>query len=191
MRRSSNVLKGGNEMDSYSIEHTKLVSYETIIDELMTDYGQDILQLVIQYVHNRSVAEDLTQEIFVKCYKALPTFNFNSSMKTWLWRIAINHTKDYLKSWYAKNVEVTEDGLFTTVKSGDCVEQHIIQQQQDDELARAVFALPVKYREVIYLCYYEEQSMKEIADILQLNESTVKTRLRKAKQLLKKRLERE
>lgn len=42
-------------------------------------------------------------------------------MKTWLWRKAINHAKDYLKSWYAKNVEVTEDGLFTTVISGDCV----------------------------------------------------------------------
>ena len=178
-------------MDSYSIEQTKLLSYETIIDELMTDYGQDILQLVIQYVHNRSVAEDLTQEIFVKCYKALPTFHFNSSMKTWLWRIAINHTKDYLKSWYAKNVEATKEDVFAQVKSDNCVEQQVLQQLEDDELVRAVFALPVKYREVIYLCYYEEQSMKEMADILQLNESTVKTRLRKAKQLLKKRLERE
>lgn len=184
-------MKGGNEVDIYSIEQTKLLSYEIIIDELMTDYGQDILQLVMQYVHNLTLAEDLTQEIFVKCYKALPTFHFNSSMKTWLWRIAVNHTKDYLKSWYAKNVEVTEDGLFTTVKSGDCVEQQIIQQQQDHELARTVFELPVKYREVIYLRYYEEQSMKEMADVLQLNESTVKTRLRKAKQLLKKRLEHE
>ncbi|WP_039041387.1 sigma-70 family RNA polymerase sigma factor [Sporosarcina sp. ZBG7A] len=178
-------------MGSYSIEQAKLLPYETIIDELMNDYGQDILQLVMQYVRNLPIAEDLTQEIFVKCYKALPTFQFNSSMKTWLWRIAINHSKDYLKSWYAKNVHVTEENIFTQVNSGDCVEQQVIQQQQDDELARAVFALPVKYREVIYLCYYEEQSMKEIADVLQLNESTVKTRLRKAKQSLKKRLERD
>ncbi len=184
-------MKGGTKVDSYSIEQTKLLSYETIIDELMTDYGQDILQLVMQYVHNLAVAEDLTQEIFVKCYKALPTFHFNSSMKTWLWRIAINQSKDYLKSWYAKNVEVIGETLFVQVKSEDCIEQQVIQQQQDEELTSAVFALPVKYREVIYLCYYEEQSMKEMADVLQLNESTVKTRLRKAKQLLKKRLERE
>jgi len=188
-RHSSNGMKGGYEVDSYSIEQTKLLPYETIIDELMIDYGQDILQLVMQYVHNLSVAEDLTQEIFVKCYRALPTFQFNSSMKTWLWRISINHTKDYLKSWYAKNVDATEDNRIAQVKSGDCVEQQVIRQQQDEELARVVFALPVKYREVIYLCYYEEQSMKEIADVLQLNESTVKTRLRKAKQLLKNRLE--
>ncbi len=184
-------MKGGNEVDSYSIEQTKQPSYETIIDELMTEYGQDILQLVMQYVHNIAVAEDLTQEIFVKCYKALPSFHFNSSIKTWLWRIAINHSKDYLKSWYAKHVETTAEDLFAQVKSKDCVEQQVIQHEQDDELAQAVFSLPVKYREVIYLCYYEEQSMKEMAAVLQLNESTVKTRLRVAKQLLKKRLERE
>ena len=184
-------MKGGNKVDSYSIEQTKQPSYEAIIDELMTDYGQDILQLVMQYVHNIAVAEDLTQEIFVKCYKALPSFHFNSSVKTWLWRIAINHSKDYLKSWYAKHVEVTTDELFAQVKSGESVERQVLQHEQDDELAQAVFELPIKYREVIYLCYYEEQSMKEMADVLQLNESTVKTRLRVAKQLLKKRLERE
>ena len=153
-------------MDSHSIEQTKLLPNETTIDELMSDYGQDILQLVMQYVHNLPIAEDLTQEIFVKCYKALPTFQFNSSMKTWLWRIAINHSKDYLKSWYAKNVQATDEDLFTQANSGDCVEQQVIQQQRDDELAQAVFELPVKYREVIYLCYYEEQSMKEMADVL-------------------------
>ena len=187
---SSNVMKGGAKVDSYSIEQTKQLSYEKVIDELMTDYGQQILQLVMQYVHNRAVAEDLTQEIFVKCYNALPTFHFDSSVKTWLWRIAINHTKDYLKSWYAKNVETAQDELFAQVKSETSVEQQVIQLEEDDELARAVFDLPMKYREVIYLCYYEEQSMKEIAAVLQLNESTVKTRLRTAKQLLKKRLER-
>lgn len=177
-------------MDSYSIEQTKQLSYETIIDELMTEYGQQILQLTMQYVHNTAVAEDLTQEIFVKCYNALPTFHFNSSIKTWLWRIAINHTKDYLKSWYAKNVKTATQELFIEVESETSIEQQVIQQEQDEELARAVFALPIKYREVIYLCYYEEQSMKDMAEVLQLNESTVKTRLRTAKQLLKKQLER-
>lgn len=178
-------------MTSYSLNKTNEQSYEALLDELMNDYGQSILQLVMQYVHNRAVAEDLTQEIFVKCYQALPTFHFQSSVKTWLWRIAINHTKDYLKSWYAKHVATASDDMFTQTQSADCVEAQIVQQEQDDALVRAVLALPVKYREVIYLCYYEEQSMKEIADIMQLNESTVKTRLRTAKQLLKKRLERE
>lgn len=172
----------------YTAEQLKVLSNEMIIDELMHTYGQEIMQLMLQYVHHFSTAEDLTQEVFVKCYKALPTFQFNASIKTWLWRIAINHAKDYLKSWYAKHVDVQTDDLFVQASAQD-VEQQVIQKAADDELAQAVFSLPIKYREVIYLCYYEELAMKDIADVLQLNENTVKTRLRKAKQLLKKRLE--
>lgn len=173
---------------AYTIEQMKEIPHELIIDELMQDYGQEIVQLMLQYVHQFSLAEDLAQEVFVKCYKALPTFQYNSSIKTWLWRIAINHAKDYLKSWYAKNVAVQQDDLFAKVPTAG-VEQQVIQKLADDELAREVFALPLKYREVIYLCYYEERTMKDIAEVLQINENTVKTRLRKAKQLLKKRLE--
>ena len=176
-------------MEGYLINDTANLSNEAIIDELMQNYGEDVLKLVMQYVHNNSVAEDLTQEIFVKCYRALPSFSYDSSIKTWLWRIAINHSKDYLKSWYAKNVEAKDGVLFVQVESSVSVEQEVIQKQEDNELVNAVMALPIKYREVIYLCYYEEQSMKEMADVLQINENTVKTRLRKGKQLLKKRLE--
>ena len=178
-------------MEGYLINDTANLSNEAIIDELMQHYGEDVLKLVMQYVHNNSVAEDLTQEIFVKCYKALPSFQYGSSLKTWLWRIAINHSKDYLKSWYAKNVEAKDGEVFMQVESSISVEQEVIQQQEDDNLVKAVMGLPIKYREVIYLCYYEEQTMKEMANVLQINESTVKTRLRKGKQLLKKHLERE
>ncbi|WJY26816.1 sigma-70 family RNA polymerase sigma factor [Sporosarcina trichiuri] len=177
-------------MDSYSLDQSPAHTDDMIIDQLMTDYGQEILQLVMQYVHNLALAEDLTQEIFLKCYKALPAFQHDASMKTWLWRIAINHSKDYLKSWYARHVEVSgEDGL-DCGKGPDGVEQEILQQEQGEELIRAVSALPVMYREVIYFCYYEDRTMKDIAEILQVKEGTVKTRLRRAKQLLQNRLER-
>ena len=76
---------------------------------MMNKYGQEILQLVYSYVNNKEVAEDLTQDIFVKCYKSLHTYKGKSKLKTWLWRIAINHCKDYLKSWYNKNVIATEN----------------------------------------------------------------------------------
>ncbi|MGN7476767.1 sigma-70 family RNA polymerase sigma factor [Solibacillus silvestris] len=178
-------------MEGYLTNDTAKLPNEAIIDDLMQHYGEDVLKLVMQYVHNNSVAEDLTQEIFVKCFRALPSFQYGSSLKTWLWRIAINHSKDYLKSWYAKNVEAKDDEVFMQVESSVSVEQEVIQQQEDDDLVNEVMTLPVKYREVIYLCYYEEQSMKEMAEVLQINENTVKTRLRKGKQLLKQLLERE
>jgi len=171
------------------IGDTKSVNYEQLIDELMSTYGQDILQLVYAYVHNETIAEDLTQEIFVKCYNGLPTYKGQSSIKTWLWRIAINHAKDYLKSWYNQNVKTIEDAFLDRANLSSSVEQIVVQQDEDAELAAAVMNLPIKYREVIYFVYFEELTMKEAAAILQLNENTIKTRLRKGKLLLKNILE--
>ena len=79
------------------IEAFEIEDKEDLIDEIMNKYGQEVLQLVYSYVNNKEVAEDLTQDIFVKCYKSLHTYKGNSNLKTWLWRIAINHCKDYLK----------------------------------------------------------------------------------------------
>ncbi|MBL2480401.1 sigma-70 family RNA polymerase sigma factor, partial [Klebsiella pneumoniae] len=100
----------------------------------------------------------------------------NSNLKTWLWRIAINHCKDYLKSWYNKKVIVTEDGFTYMESQKESVEQIVIQNAEDSRLASAVMSLPIKYREVIYLFYYEELSIKEIATVIEVKENTIKTR---------------
>lgn len=181
--------KGGKTVEELFVADAKSTNYEQLIDELMNTYGQDILQLVYAYVHNEALAEDLTQEIFVKCFKGLPTYTGRSSIKTWLWRIAINHAKDYLKSWYNQNVKVTEDAILSRATISSSVEQLIVQQDEDTELTAAVMNLPIKYREVIFLFYFEELSIKEIAAVLQCNENTIKTRLRKGKLLLKGILE--
>ena len=78
------------------IEAFEIEDKEDLIDEIMNKYGQEVLQLVYSYVNNKEVAEDVTQDIFVKCYKSLHTYK-EFELKTWLWRIAINHCKDYLK----------------------------------------------------------------------------------------------
>lgn len=171
------------------IEAFEIEDKENLIDEIMNKYGQEVLQLVYSYVNNKEVAEDLTQDIFVKCYKSLHTYKGNSNLKTWLWRIAINHCKDYLKSWYNKKVIVTEDDFTYMESQKESVEQIVIQSAEDSRLASAVMNLPIKYREVIYLFYYEELSIKEIAIVIDVKENTIKTRLKKAKELLKKGLE--
>ena len=176
-------------MDELMIEAFEIEDKEDLIDEIMNKYGQEVLQLVYSYVNNKEVAEDLTQDIFVKCYKSLHTYKGNSNLKTWLWRIAINHCKDYLKSWYNKKVIVTEDDFTYMGSQKESVEQIVIQSAEDSRLASAVMNLPIKYREVIYLFYYEELSIKEIAIVIDVKENTIKTRLKKAKELLKKGLE--
>lgn len=157
------------------------------IDDMML-YGQDLLQLVYTYVKDKALAQDLTQEIFMKCYEAYPTYKGKSTLKTWMWRIAINHCKDYLKSWYNQNIQVAVDAGID-VQASSNVEQQVIQQDEQERLAKTVMQLPIMYREVIYLFYFEDYTSKEIAVVLSTNENTVKTRLRKAKQFLKQQLE--
>lgn len=176
---SSNIWEGGKAVDELMIEAFEIEDKEDLIDEIMNKYGQEVLQLVYSYVNNKEVAEDLTQDIFVKCYKSLHTYKGNSNLKTWLWRIAINHCKDYLKSWYNKKVIVTEDDFTYMESQKESVEQIVIQNAEDSRLASAVMSLPIKYREVIYLFYYEDLSIKEIATVIEVKENTIKTRLKK------------
>ncbi|GGH81262.1 RNA polymerase sigma-70 factor (ECF subfamily) [Pullulanibacillus pueri] len=175
-------------MEEILSENNVIDNEDRLIDELMMNYGQDILQLVYSYVNNKAIAEDVTQEIFIKCYRKLHTFNRKSKIKTWLWRIAINQCKDYLKKWYSKNV-YPSDIDFTQYETKDkSVESVIIQQDEDAQLTSAVMKLPVKYREVIYLFYFEEMPINELAHVIGVNPNTVKTRLRRAKTLLKESL---
>lgn len=175
-------------MEEFIIEKIDIDDKETLIDEVMKNYGQEILQLVYSYVHNKAIAEDLTQDIFVKCYKNLHTYKKKSKFKSWLWRIAINHCKDYLKSWYNRNVIVSEDYLSYEEAKNKSLEDTVIQGDEDYMLTSAVMKLPVKFREVIYLFYFEEMQIKEIAVVTGNNSNTVKTRLRRAKKILKEQL---
>jgi RNA polymerase sigma-70 factor, ECF subfamily len=179
---------GGKNVEDIITDIYDMEDKEEMLDEIMRMYGQDILQLVFSYVHNKAVAEDLTQEIFVKCFKNIHTYNRKSKLKTWLWRIAINHSKDYLKSWYNNKVIIAETAANQPGSQGKSVEESVIQREEDTELANAVMNLPVQYREVIYLYYFEEMQIKDIATATEQKSNTVKTRLRRAKSILKEQL---
>jgi RNA polymerase sigma-70 factor, ECF subfamily len=165
------------------------VEREEAIVELMERYGTDVLHLAYSYVRNRQTAEDLAQEIFLKCYQKFDTFEGNSQMQTWLYRIASNHCKDYLKSWHHRKVLVS--GYISAKLSGhhEGPESQLVKNTDNKELIEAMFKLPVKYREVIFLFYFQELSQKEIAEVCNLNLSTLKSRLTQAKALLKKILQ--
>ncbi|SFC91634.1 RNA polymerase sigma-70 factor, ECF subfamily [Bacillus sp. OV322] len=176
-------------MEDLMLDVSELADSDELIDEIMKRYGQDILQLAFSYVNSKEVAEDLTQDIFIKCYKSLHTYNGKSKLRTWLWRIAINTCKDYLKSWYNKRVLVSEEEPPNMSTKSDEIEEAVIQKDEDSRLVSAVMSLPIEYREVVYLYYYEELPIKEISVLIDTKENTVKTRLRKAKKLLKEGIE--
>lgn len=177
-----------NELEQLSLTDQLLSDREQVIDELMHEYSDAILHLVYTYVKNRTTAEDLTQEIFIKCYEKLGQFNQRSSIKTWIYRIASNYCKDYLRSWHYRKITLNEKILDYIPSKSKHVEEEIITKNEENSLTNAVINLPIKYREVVYLHYYEELSLSEISKVTSVNINTLKTRLKRAKELLKEKM---
>jgi RNA polymerase sigma-70 factor, ECF subfamily len=169
-------------------DESMLVEREHIIDQLMQEYSDNILHLVYSYVKNRTTAEDLTQEIFLKCYEKLNQFNQQATIKTWLYRIASNHCKDYLRSWHYRKITFSDKILDYIPSKSKQVEEEVISNSEENILTNAVINLPLKYREVVFLHYYEELSLADISKITTVNINTLKTRLKRAKELLKDKL---
>ena len=154
-----------------------------LLRELMEAYSRDVFHVVLSYVKDRHIAEDLAQDVFVKVYDHMDTFRQESSYKTWIIRIAVNRAKDFLRSSARKNLSMDH---FSHVDSEFSVEQTVISKIRDERLWRAVTELPDLYREVIWLYYAKEFSIDEISQVLSLGESAVKTRLFRGRELLKK-----
>ena len=150
-----------NELNQLAVtDEMMLDEREQIIDQLMHEYSDDILHLVYTYVKNRATAEDLTQEIFIKCYEKLYQFNQQATIKTWLYRIAINHCKDYLRSWHYRKITLSNKILDYIPSKSKRVEDEVITNSEKNSLTNAVMNLPLMYREVVFLHYYEELTFK-------------------------------
>lgn len=156
----------------------------TISNEGMTalveQYGDEMLRLAILYLGSREQAEDAVQDSFIKIFRA---GREDSVGKSFVMRVLVNTCKDYLKSGWNKRVELAED-LPEAVSTIGCP-----QQNEAGALRQAILELPLKYREVILLRYYEGLAVNEIARILHAPQPTVSGRLRRACALLEKRLE--
>ena len=150
-------------------------------DAVMDEHVRYLVRIAYLYVKNWATAEDLVQEVFVTYFQKSDQFRNEASLKTYLTKMTANRAKDYLRSWKHKK-DVLFDTIFVQTKS---TEENLLQKGQLALLEKKLFELPMKYREPLILYYYDEQSIFEIAEYLQLNENTVKTRLRRAKQQMK------
>lgn len=141
-------------------------------------YKDMIFRLAMTYLKNTHDAEDVTQDVFVKLYKHKKEFSIAEYEKAWLIRVTINASKDVLKSaWLKRNIPIMEDIPF--------------EQKEESDLFYAVHRLDYKYRIVIHLYYYEDYSIKEISKILRIKETTIQTRLQRARKQLEEILNRE
>jgi RNA polymerase sigma factor (sigma-70 family) len=159
---------------------------ETIMDE----YGERLTKLAYNYVKDWSVAEDIVQDVFITCFRHYEKIEEIMSFKAWIYRLVINQSKDVLKSSAFKRV-VKNSSLFSLFTSKDPLpEISLLKRSEEVILSRCVLALPVKYREVITLYYYEDCSIDEIKGLLGLNRNTIKTRLNRGRAKLRRMMER-
>lgn len=155
---------------------------EAEFEQLMRQYGTQVLRLIYLFVKDRSAAEDLAQEVFVKVYHHLPRFRGDSAIHTWIYRIAVNECKSYLRSWAFRKILPTARIRRQSVSS---VETEALANLARADITRVVMTLPRPYRQVIALYYYSGLSVGEVAAVLNLSEGTVRTRLHRARQKVK------
>ena len=151
-------------------------------ERLVERYQQDVLRTCFLYLRDKTLAEDATQETFLKVYRGLDGFRGESSEKTWILTIAMHVCYDINHSaWFRWiNLRVTPETL---------PERSAPAAEGDDALAAAVMQLPRKLREVILLRYYEQLGVNEIAKALHISHSSVSGRLKRGRERLKKALE--
>lgn len=160
-------------------------SNEAFLEQCMLRYGRDILHFAYTYVRDDQLAEDITQEVFIKCITHLHQFRGDSTLKTWLLSITSNYCKDYLKSSRFKFQKLHKMLTGEIKAPNPTPEESIVTEDIHDKVTQAILLLPIKYREVIHLYYYEEMSIQEITTLLHINRNTVKTRLARAREKLK------
>lgn len=158
------------------------------IETLIREYGNDVLRTAYMYVGDSHLAEDVFQDVFLKVSQKLNTFQGESSIKTWIMRITINTSKDYLKSAWKRRVTTFTEFHENTLTGED--KYSSIEQEQDNKIIReTVMELPDKYKDILLCVYFHDMTISEAATILKIAEGTAKSRLSRAKEKLKLRLE--
>lgn len=139
-------------------------------DEIMVRYERQIYRICYRFVENREDALDLAQDVFIKAFEHLATFRRESSLKTWLYRIAMNHCINHVKKHSQEFVEVTE----YTASVHASVHTQLEDREQREQFRRLVKLLPPKQKAILELRINEHLSYEEIAKISGRSISTIK-----------------
>lgn len=177
MQRMETVIPGVTTID--------LADREGALERLIDSYGTDVLHLAYFYVKDRALAEDIFQDVFTRVYLSLPRFRGESSPKTWIVRITINQCRDRLRSWSLRNVLPLGESVLGLAPEIDSTEDEALAAVDREAMLHAIMQLPVEFREVVLLYYYEQMDVREAAQALSLSVGTVKSRLYRARQRLK------
>ena len=144
-------------------------------ERLAERYLDCIYRVAVNGCNNMADAEDVVQNTFVKLWERKEAFEDEEHARKWLIRVAVNECHSLWRSGWKRHTAYLED----------LTEEPVFSTPEKSNLYYAVKKLPQKYRQIVFLHYYEEYSVKEISDMMHLSETAVKTRLLRARQKLK------
>jgi len=150
------------------------------MEEIIEKYSDMVLRLALNQTRNRANADDIYQEVFLRLIKNTDKIKNEDHLKAWLIRVTINCSRTMLSSYWNKNV--------ISLKEAASLEAYPF---EEDFVYNAVLKLPIKYRTVVHLYYFEGYSVKETAQIMRQSESATKTQLKRARDRLRPLLEKE
>lgn len=164
-------------------------------DLLVLKYQHKIVNLVMRYVRDPELALDITQEAFIKAYRALPRFRGDSAFYTWMYRIAVNTAKNHLAAQRRRPMDVELDlqdpeqyDLHAKLKETDTPEGVSLSNELKETVERAIAALPEDLRTAIILRELEGMSYEEIAQTMECPVGTVRSRIFRARDAIAKKV---
>jgi RNA polymerase sigma-70 factor (ECF subfamily) len=152
-------------------------SFNQAFKEKYALYGRMLYKIAVVHLGNQNDAEDAVQETFFKLLYKAPSFVDPNHEKAWVIRVMCNHCKNQAGGFWRKRVVKLEEDMVAVFEA------------EDRELLDRVLALPIKYKTAIHLYYFEGYSVKHIAKILDIGESSVKMRLQRGREMLRMEME--
>ena len=159
-------------------------------EDLVKRYERKVFHLAYGFVQDRATADDLAQEVFIKAYVSQSKFQAKSEFGTWLYRVAVNHIKDYLRKnkRRMKGIPLEKAGDRALASSDLGPDEQRLREGEREIVQAALARLPEKYRVILTLRDIDGLSYEDISGILKLSPGTVDSRLHRARRKLREKL---
>lgn len=154
---------------------------EKSLDVLLRKHLQSIFSISYRICLDYDDASDICQNILIKIIKNLKNFQFKSQFKTWYFRIAYNETINYLKN---KKININLEKIENYDLNKEKIDENLSKKELKKKLTDTINKLPLIERNILLYYYYDELKIKEISYIMQINENTIKTKLKRSKNFL-------
>ena len=176
-------------MDEFMLIQNILDGSQPDFERLIKIYQPNVFRTAMGLLHNKEDAEEITQDVFLKVYDSLSSFNHRATLSTWIYRVTINTSLNFLKKKKANRVLFGLSSLLGLASKEKQSEKLVTDKEEKDAIRKAMQELPEKQRLAFVLTKYEELPQKQVAEIMQISEGAVEQLVIRARKNLRKSLE--